>query len=230
MRRLSTLILISFIACSATFADTAQQKALSMKTFQFKFKDAEKAAGVIKSLMSSDGSLSIQPSSNTLIVTDRAENLKAVSSALAKFDVAAQQFKLVVRIVAASRVDPASAPRVPEDLKDVAQKLSMLKFNAFEDLGEANVQGQEGEPGIIELKSGYRADFHFGEFDSSSNTIKVNDFRLSRVQGPQRTELSQLLKTSLNLTIGQTVIVGASKDPQSQRALMIVVLARRPVA
>jgi hypothetical protein len=36
-----------------------------------------------------------------------------------------------------------------------------------------------------------------------------------------------LLKTTLNLRIGQTYIVGATKAPQSQRALMIVLVARK---
>ena len=34
-------------------------------------------------------------------------------------------------------------------------------------------------------------------------------------------------KTTLNLRIGETYIVGATKNAQSQRALMIVLVARR---
>ena len=49
-------------------------------------------------------------------------------------------------------------------------------------------------------------------------------FRLSKLQGDQ---VTSLLKTTLNLRLGQTYIVGATKTPQSQRALMIVLIARR---
>ena len=63
-----------------------------------------------------------------------------------------------------------------------------------------------------------------GEFDPASDSIKVTDFRLSKLQGDQ---VTSLLKTTLNLRLGQTYIVGATKTPQSQRALMIVLIARR---
>ena len=107
--------------------------------------------------------------------------------------------------------------------KDIAAELSMLRFNSFEKLGDAEVQGKEGEPGMIDLGTGYKAEFKFGEYDPASDTIKLNDFRLEKLQNDQ---LSQLYKASLNLKLGRTVIIGAQK-PQGQRALMIVVVARR---
>jgi hypothetical protein len=78
--------------------------------------------------------------------------------------------------------------------------------------------------GIVTLPTGYRADFKFGEYDPASDSLKVSDFHLSRLQNDQ---LTSLLKTTLNLRIGQTYIVGATKAPQSQRALMIVLVARK---
>jgi hypothetical protein len=53
--------------------------------------------------------------------------------------------------------------------------------------------------------------------------VQLADFRLSRLEGDQ---LSPMLKTTLNLKLGQTVIIGATKQPQSQRALMIVITAQ----
>jgi hypothetical protein len=211
----------------ANDADADAGQTLSIRTFQFKHKEADKAAAIIKPLMSADGSVSMQPGSNSLTVTDRPENLKAIAAALTKYDAPAQAFKLTVRLVSASRVDAASAPPIAESLKDVAAKLSMLRFNAFESQGDAEVVGHEGEPGIVDLGTGYRADFRFGEYDPTSDSVKVNDLRIARLEGPQKDQLNPLLKTSLNLKLGQTVILGASKAPSSQRALMIVVAAKR---
>lgn len=212
------LLLVSAVA----FADAAE-KSLSVRTFTFKYKDAEKAAAIIKPLISAEGSLSIQPSTNALVVTDRPENLKTIARALGEFDVAPQLFRLSVRLVAASRAE-ANPPRVPDELKDIAPKLAMLRFNSLEALGDVNVTGKEGDPGIVEMPSGYRAEFKFGEYDPASDSIKVSDFRLSRLQKEQ---LTSLLKTTLNLRLGQTYIVGATKAPDSQRALMIVLVAHR---
>ena len=215
--------------CGIALADAAPDgaKALAVRTFQFKYKDADKAAAVVKPLMSAEGTLSMQAGNNALVITDRPENMKAIAAKLAELDTPAATFKLSIRLVSASRLDSSAAAHVSDDLKDVAPKLAMLRFNSLESLGDVTVEGKEGDPGIVEMPTGYRADFHFGEYDAASDTIKVNDLKLARLQGAQKDQLTSLLKTSLNLKLGQTVILSASKVPQSNRALMIVVIARR---
>jgi hypothetical protein len=208
---------------AAAAADT--KTPLAVRSFTFKFKQADKAAAAIKPLLSADGSMSIQPSTNSLVVTDRAENMKAVAKMIGDFDKEPQSFRLYVRIVGASRVE--GTPKIADDLKDVARKLAILPYNSFESVGEATVQGKEGDPGLIDMQTGYRANFRFGEYDPASDSIAVKDLQISRLTGAQKDQLTSLLKTTLNLTIGQTYILGASKAPQSQRALMIVLVARR---
>jgi hypothetical protein len=224
MKRTLIIIAALLTLSTAAFADAAADsaKTLSVRTFSFKHKDPEKAAAIIKLLMSAEGSMSIQPATNAMVITDRPENLKNITKALIEFDVPPQSFRLTVRLIAASRVE--APPKVADDLKEIAPKLAMFRFNAFERLGDADVVGKEGDPGIVDMPSGYRADFKFGEYDPASDSIKVSDLRLSRLQKEQ---LTSLLKTTLNLRIGQTYIVGATKTPQSQRALMIVLVARR---
>lgn len=209
------------MAPDAGAAGDAAPQNLSIKTFQFKHKSAEKAIAIVKPLLSSDGSIALQ--STSLVVTDRAENLKAVTAALSQFDRAPQTFHLNVRLIAASRAEAASAPRVSDDLKEVAAKLALLRYNAFESLGDVRVEAKEGDPGLLDL-TGYRADFHLGEYDAASDTVRVEDFRLSRLQGDQ---LTQLVKTTLNLKVGQVFILGATKSAQSGRALLVVVTANR---
>ncbi|MGZ7040544.1 MAG: secretin N-terminal domain-containing protein [Thermoanaerobaculia bacterium] len=222
-RMLFALMALVFVTGTA-FADAADAgKALSVRTFQFKFKQADQAAAIIKPLVSAEGSMSIQPSSNSLVVTDRPDNLKAIIAVLQQYDAAARNVHLSVRLVGASRVPNAAVHEPVPELKDIANELSMLRFNAYERLGDAELQGKEGEPGLVDLSGGYRAEFKFGEYDPASDTIKLNDFRLLKLQNDQ---LVPLYKASLNLKLGRTVIVGATK-PQGQRALMIVVVAKR---
>jgi len=225
MKHALTLFAALLMVTSVAFADdvAAAAKSLSVRAFTFKYKDADKAAAMIKPLMSSEGTISIQPSTNALVVTDRAENLKAITKTLTEFDAPPQAFRLIVRLIGASRTE-GGAPRVAGELRDIAPKLAMLRFNALEDLGSADVAGREGDPGIVTLPSGYRAEFKFGDYDPASDSLKISDFHLSKLQSDQ---LTSLLKTTLNLRIGQTYIVGATKAPQSQRALMIVLVARK---
>jgi type II/III secretion system protein len=206
-------------AVAATAAPAA--KSLTVHTFTFKYKDANKAAAMIKSLMSAEGSESIQPSTNALVVTDRPENVKAITKALADFDVPPQPFHLVARLISAGR--ESNGARVPDETRDIAPKLQMLGFNSLEDLGSADVTGSEGDPGIVTLPTGYRADFKFGDYDPASDSIQITDFHLSKQQSDQ---LTSLLKTTLNLRLGQTYILGA-RNPKSQHALMIVLVARK---
>jgi hypothetical protein len=221
------MLLLSSVWVSAS-ADTPPAEAgghtdaaLTVKTFQFKHKDADRAAAVVKPLMSSEGSLSIQPSTNSMVITDRAENLKSIAAALDKFDTPPQAFKLNVRLVSASR---ATAPvRTPEALKDVSTKLTVLPFNNYEVLGSAVLEGKEGEPGLLDLETGYRADFKWGDYDAAADSVQISDLKLSKLQGDQ---LTQLLKTTMNLKLGQTVVFGAGK-PQGTRALLLILAVKR---
>lgn len=224
MKRLSTIVLTLLLVTASALADDAADagKSLTVRTFQFKFKKAENAAAVIKPLMSAGGSMSIRPTGNSLVVTDLPENLKKIAAALVDFDAEAQAFRLSVRLVAASRAG-ANEGRVPAELKDVASKLALLRFNALDVIGSAEVLAKEGEPGEVDLTD-YRADFKFGEYDAASDSINLADFKLSRLEGDL---LSPMMKTTLNLKLGQTVIISAQKQAQSNRALMIVFTAKR---
>jgi len=226
LNRVMFLMVALLVAASAMQAEPPAPeaaKALTVRTFTFRYKDADKAAGVIKPLLSAEGTMSIQPGTKSLVVTDRAENLKALAKAIADFDVPPQSFRLSVRLVSAARV-AGDVSKPADELRDVAPKLAMLRYNSLESAGQAEFEGKEGDPGILEMASGFRADFKFGEYDLASDSIKVSDFHLSRLQKDQ---LTSLLKTSLNLRLGQTYIVGATRAPESQRALMIVLVAHR---
>lgn len=222
MKRLLTIALTLLFLSASAFADDAAEvgKSLTVRTFQFKYKKAENAASAIKPLMSAEGSMSFRPAANSLVVTDLPENMKKIVAALADFDVEAQPFRLSVRLVSAGRLGVA---RVAPELRDIESKLALMRYNALDSLGSADVLGKEGDTGQIDL-NGYRADFKFGEYDPASDSINLVDFKLSRLEADQ---LAPMMKTTLNLKLGQTVIIGATKQAQSQRALMIVFSAKR---
>ncbi len=223
-KRLMICFVTLFLAAAPAFADAAPAeagKSLSVRTFQFKHKSAEAAAAAIKSLRGIEGSVSI--TANGLVVSDTPENLKKIAAAISAFDVPPQSFRLAIRLVSAGRVRAGEEPRVAEEIRDIAPKLALLKYNALDNIGAADVAGNEGEAGLLELDN-YRADFKFGAYDAASDSIQLSDLKLSRREGDQ---LTQLLKTTLNLKLGQTVILSATRQPNAGRALMIVVSAKR---
>lgn len=222
LRNAFVLMVVLSLLTATAFAEGS---GVSVRSFQFRYKQAENAAIAIKPLVSAEGSFSIQPSSNTLVVTDKPENLKAIAAAVAQYDKPARGVKITIRLVAASR--QANPAKVPDDLVDLSNKLSgVLRFNSFEKLGEITAEGKEGDPVITNVDGVYRAEFKIGEYDPLSDTIRVGDFQLSKMQQGGNGQLTPLLKTSLNLKVGQTVILGASKSAESGRALMLVLVAK----
>jgi type II/III secretion system protein len=224
MKRALILLTLCLFTTGVAFAEpaaAADTKALNVRTFQFKYKDADRAAAIIKPLMSAEGSMSIQPASNALVVTDRAENMKAISNALGDFDTPPHAVRLSLHLVGAARAEAAS--KIDPSMREIAGKLAVLRYNAIDNLGDANIDGHEGEPTTIDLQNGYRVTFKFGEYDPSSDSIKLDDFRLSKVQKDQ---LVQMYQATLNLKVGQTLIFGATKM-QGQRAIFLVFNARR---
>lgn len=223
MKRYFVLSMALVFVSAIAFADAADVgKSLSVRTFLFKHKQADAAAVVIKPLMGAEGTISIQPATNSLVITDSPENMKKIAAALTEFDTAPQPFHLTIRLVSASRA-AADRGRVAEGLKDVEPQLAMLRFNVIDALGTAEVNGKEGDPVNVDLSS-YRADFKFGQYDPASDSIQIGDFKLSKLDGDQ---LAPMLKTTLNLKLGRTVIIGVTRDAKSQRALMMVLAARR---
>jgi len=219
MKRIAVMFLALVFVSTAAFADAADVgKRLSVRTFQFKHKKAENAAAIIKPLLSQGGTISIQ--ANALVISDDAENLKKIAAALETFDAPPQPFHLTVRLVSAGR---GPTGRVAAEVRDVESKLALLRFNVIDSIGSSEVDGREGEPGLVNL-SNYRAEFSFGEYDPASDSIKVENFRLSRMDGDQ---LAPVMKTTLNLKLGQTLIMAVTRDAQSQRALMMVLSAKR---
>src|SRR5687768_9409063 len=174
MKRLTVLMMVLLLFSATAFADAADVgKTLTAKTFTFKHKQADKAANVIKGILSAEGSMSIQPTANSLVVTDLPENLKKITAALAAFDAPAKALQLSLSLVSASRApENRIDPEVPDE---VASKLAVLRYNVLESLGEANANGKEGEPGVVSIQS-YRADFRFGEYDPASDSVQVVDF------------------------------------------------------
>ena len=228
MKRIALFCVILTLAAFGATAQQADGKVV-VQTFKFKFKTADKASQMVRPLMSSEGSVSIQPGTNTLVVTDRADNVNRIAAASDDYDVPSRTFKLEMKLVSAGRVS-GTPPAVPEDLREVSTKLSgVLRFNAFEKLGQLSISGREGDVVRRDVDGVYHADFTIGEYDPVTGTVQVSEFRLGRYQqtAAGKKELTEVLKTTLNLKVGQTVVLGASKLPESNRALMLIVVARQ---
>lgn len=193
---------------------------LVSRAFELEHKDPQRVIDTVQGMLSRDGSYSIQPAKQTIVITDTPGTLERVAEVLEQLDVPPRNYTLNLTLVSASR--SANPPKVPEDLTEISRKMSgVLRFNTFEKLGSATTRGNEGTDLVFDI-DGYQARFGFGQYDPLSQSLKIDDFRLDRTKDSTG---SPLIRTSLNLRVGQTVVLGASRQPESGKALMIVLLA-----
>ncbi len=214
---MKTAMLIALLAL--TIPVWAAGDSLVSRAFELEHKDPQAVVAMIQGLLSRDGSYSIQPAKQTLVVTDTPATLEKVAKVLAQLDVPPRSYTLNLTLVSASR--SSSPAPVPDDLLEISKKLSgVLRFNTFEKLGSTSARGNEGTDLVVTL-DGYHASFGFGQYDPLSQSLKIDEFRLDRTKDSAG---SPLIRTSLNLRVGQTVVLGASRQPESGKALMIVLL------
>ena len=208
MKRVFLLILVAAFTTGLAMAEPAADagKALPSRTFEMKFKAVDRAATLIKPLLSPEGSVSTESSNGTLTVSDKPANVAAIAAALQEFDTAPRPLKLSIRLVLAGRA--GAGARIPEEVRDLAPKLAMIGFNSAEALGQAGIEGHEGEPAAIEMANGYRAAFKFGDYDPTSKTVSVNDLHVSKLDADQSAK--DLYRTTLNLKVGQTYILATT--------------------
>lgn len=224
-RALFTWMILVAAAAAPAIADDAAEQRLAARSFQLEYRDASRAAVVIKPLVSASGSVSIQPSSNTLVVTDAPEALREIARVLGEYDAPAKDFAVEIRLVAASRVQ--NPPPVPPALREISAKLGgVLRFNRFDEIGQIRAGGREGDPLVVGLGPSYRAEFKVGEFDPVTQSLQVTDFRLLRLPEGSGDVQQVFRNATLNLKAGQTVVLGVSRLPESNRLLMLVLTAR----
>lgn len=198
----------------------AANDSLVSRAFELEHKDPQRVIDTVQGLLSRDGSYSIQPAKQTIVITDTPATLERVAKVLEQLDVPPRNYTLKLTLVSASR--SGNPPKVAEDLAEISRKMSgVLRFNTFEKVGSATARGNEGTDLVFDI-DGYNARFGFGQYDPLSQSLKIDDFRLDRTKDSTG---SPLIRTSLNLRVGQTVVLGASRQAESGKALMIVLLA-----
>jgi hypothetical protein len=214
-------------AATAAGAQSAEPRAeapLVAQSFALKHQKATEAIQLVYSMLSAEGTVSLQPRSNTLIVRDTPQVVQRIEQVLRTFDHPALPLRLELIIVKASRNPPGSAPR-PSDLPEpLAQRLrAWLPYDSYEKQGEAVVSTLEGEAAFFGVGGYYEVSFRVGTIEKGRR-IKLSDFRITRPQAQGKTEL---IRTTLNLVLDQTLNLGLAKSEGSREALMVVLTVRQ---
>jgi len=217
---LRTALVAGLIAVSAA-AFAAEP--VGVKVFVLRYKRVEEATLLVRPLLTDSGSILLQPKINALTITDRPAALNTIGQALAQFDLPPRGFSIAVKMVRA-RAD-ASAGDLSKEIGGIGNKLrEVFRFNDYSLLDSAVLAGAEGDSVSYLLGGEYRLTFRI-EPAGQGTTLRLSPFALARERSAagRRTD-TPLFRTSLNVALNQTLVLGASKEEASKRALLLILL------
>jgi hypothetical protein len=209
----------------------AAESGASVKVFVLRYKRVEEATLLVRPLLSDSGSIVLQARINALTITDHPAALAAITQALSQFDVPPRGYSIAVKMVRA-RAD-ASAGDLSREIGGIGNKLrEVFRFNDYALIDSAVLAGAEGDSVSYLLGGEYRLSFRI-EPAGQGTTLRLAAFSLARerpVPGPGgRHIVSPLFRTTLNVGLNQTLVLGASKEEASKKALLLILLVQENV-
>jgi type II secretory pathway component HofQ len=222
-RRLFRTALVAGLIAVSAAASAAEP--VGVKVFVLRYKRVDEATLLVRPLLTDSGSILLQPKINALTVTDRPAALNTIGQALAQFDVPPRGFSIAVKMVRA-RAD-ASAGDLSKEIGGIGNKLrEVFRFNDYALIDSAVLAGAEGESVSYLLGGEYRLTFRI-EPAGQGSTLRLSSFGLARERSEAGRRLdTPLFRTSVNVALNQTLVLGASKEEASRRALLLILLVQ----
>lgn len=194
-----------------------------LQAYTLRHQQASDAATLVYPLLSSKGTVEVQPQGNTLVIRDVPAALNRIVRVLRNFDHAPRPMRLEVLIVRASRNTVSPQVRHSDLPEQLTKRLrDLLAYDNFDMQAQAQLRGVEGQPVIYDLGHEYKVSFSFGTL-MDDQRVKLSTFRISRGEGKQE---ANLLQTNLTLWCDQTISLGLAKSEASREALMVVLTLR----
>ena len=196
-----------------------------VRVFALKYRAADEALPLVRPLLSDAGSVMLEPRTNELTVRDAAASVERVAKTIAAYDIPLRGVDVAVTLLKAT-ADPKAAPRqadVSEEIREVGERLKKL-FNVtdFTRLDSVVVRGMEGQRVAYVIGTHYRLQF-LVDPSRDGKRLQFKDLSLERVrrEGGRET-YGEILRTSINVSMGQPYILGVGKDEAARGALFLV--------
>jgi hypothetical protein len=217
--------------CTALGAD----EGVRARAFEVHHRPLADAADLVSPLLSEEGTLTLRPRLQTLVVEDRPAVLERVAALLDSWDLPPRNAEVTLSLFLGTdrREEGAgsggSASDLSREVRGVLETLAdFTKWTSYEPLGSRSVTGAEGAEVVARLSDEFRVVFVVESVHESQGLIKFRWFTLQRVRhdddGAEQVE--DLYRTGMSLSAGRLHVVGAAADPNSQRALFLTLQAR----
>ena len=215
----------------AAGADTTSvPKAQSVvKVFTLKYRKIEDVLPLLRPLLSDSGAASVvlETNLNSLTVRGTSARVEQISRAVAAFDVPLRAINIAVTLLkSAGEKAHAEKADVSQEIRGIGEKLRKL-FNVtdFTRLDSVIVQGIEGERISYVMGGGYHLAFLL-EPSRDGTQVQFRDLSLERVRHEGGREVrGEIVRTSINVKLGQPYILGVGRDESASDKLFVVFFA-----
>ncbi|HEX3555477.1 MAG TPA: secretin N-terminal domain-containing protein [Thermoanaerobaculia bacterium] len=224
LRSLASFLWVLTLASTLAAQPAASAAEVVLQAFTFRHQRASEAVALVSPLLSSKGTVELQPKGNTLVIRDTQAALNRIVPVLRSFDHPARAMRLEVFIVRASRNTVSPQVRHSDLPEQLTKRLrDLLAYDNFDMEAQARLGGVEGQQVFYEMGQGYKVSFRFGSL-TDDQRVKLSGFRISR-QGEGQPE-KVLLQANVPLQCDQTMSLGLAKSEASREALMMVMTLR----
>jgi len=220
-KTLLILLVTLLVAAAPAAADD-----VAVRVYVLKYKRVEEAALLVRPLLSEAASVTLAQKLNAMTVTARPEKLDQIGKILASFDKPPRGYDFAVKLVRARADVPSGS--IASEIGGLGAKLKTLfQFNDYALIDSVVLRGVEGGSLRYQLGPEYLLSFAIHPGAPESHELLLSGLSLSRVYSKpgEATFLKPLYRTSVPITLSQTLVLGASRDEASKSALILVVLA-----
>jgi hypothetical protein len=225
-------LLVLLAAASGLPAEGPDEDPVQARAYEVRFKPLSDAADLVGPLLGEDGAVTLRPRIRTLVVEDRVSVLERVATLLDSWDLPPRNVEITLSLfLGTRREEDASARRagtadgvMSQEVRGVLETLSdFTRWTSYEPLGSRLVTGIEGQRMEADLSAEYRVIFIVESVHEGQGVVKFDTFTLQRLESAPDSpaEYQDMYTTGMALTTGRLHVVGAARDPRSQRALFL---------
>jgi hypothetical protein len=218
-----------FATASGSFA--AEDRFLA-RAYQVNHRALADAADVVAPLLSPEGTVTLRPRLNVLVVQDRSSVLDRVQALLNSFDLPPKNVEVTLSLFMGLDRRSRSARRAgsgtvfSKEVRGVIDTLGdVTKWVAYEPLGSRSVTAVEGTAVTTSLSDDYRVVFTVKSVHETAGVVKFERVALQKLSHTEdgAEEVEDLYAAGMVLTAGRLHVVGAARQPGSDRALFLIV-------
>lgn len=210
-------IFLIFIISSTLFSQGRE-----VHYYELKYVSATEVLPFIEKMISPEGDIRFQPVKNTIQVSDYPERLKAIQDFINKTDIPPQKYKITIKLFEASQ--KGSGEPITKEVEGIKFQLRKITpYTSYKLLDEISIEAEPGARIDQTLSKNYQITFFLKRFIGNPNVIKLLDLEFSKIEKKEKNIkiINPLMKTSLNLFLGRTQILGASSSIEGKALIFV---------